>query len=112
MKTIELDVSLAYKDLVEIFFKANGLFELGFTLTVVDAKYTIPINVVMNRHGSPERQYESTQTRKAMVCSYDENNEEQANKILFMSLQHLGFNNMLHDFLNKCGITSKHYRLQ
>ena len=108
-RTIEIDISLRYLDLITIFFKANGLTDLGFVLTTADVKYDLPINIVTNMPGGGDRQYKSTQTRKVMLCSYDEDNEEQANKIMFMSLKHLGFNNMLHDYLNKCGIYNHGY---
>ena len=110
IKTIELDISVRYLDLITIFFKANGLTDLGITLTVEDIIYKIPVNIVSNRPDTADREYISEQTRKTIVCTYDEDNEEQAGKIMFMSFTHLGFNNMLHDFLNKCGIPPQQHK--
>ena len=40
-RTIEIDISLRYLDLITIFFKANGLTDLGFVLTTADVKYCL-----------------------------------------------------------------------
>lgn len=46
-----------------------------------------------------------SQTRKVLQYVYNENNDEQISKLMLMSIRHLGFNNMLHDYLNKCGVS-------
>ena len=108
-KTIELDISVRHKDLVEIFFKANELFDLGFELKVIDTTYETPITITPPTGVDNQRTFTFSQTKKTLACIYDEENEEQTSKIMFMSLKHLGFNNMLHDFLNKCGIPIGHH---
>lgn len=112
MKTIELDVVLQYKDLVEIFFNVNGLFNMGFVLDVIESTYQIPVNVMINNPGTTDRQYESTKKRKVLVCIYDEDNIEQVKKIQSIITIHKSFNNMLHSFLNRCGIRKQQYELK
>jgi hypothetical protein len=102
-KTIELDISVRHIGLVEIFFKANELYDLGFKLEVVDTVFETPVTITPPAGGGA-RTFTFNQTKKTLACIYDEDNEEQTSKIMFMSIKHLGFNNMLHDFLNKCGI--------
>ena len=112
MKTIELDVAIEHKDLVEIFFKVNGLFDLGFKLDITHDTYILPNHIMTNKPGETHRQHESTHPRKSMVCLYNEDIKEQADKILFMNVNHKGISNMLHNFLNKCGIHPRHYKLK
>lgn len=107
MKTIELDIDIRHHNLIKIFFEANELFALGFELEIVDTTYDTPMTVT-----SPDgiqRSYSFSQTRKSMVCRYDEDNADQTSKIVDLSLKHLGFNNMLHDFLNKCGVSQHNF---
>lgn len=110
IKTLELDISVRHKDLVDIFFKANDLYNLGFELKIIDTVFDTPMTITPPS-GINQRTYTFSQTKKSLICVYDEDNEAQTSKIMFMSLQHLGFNNMLHDFLNKCGIPVMHHCL-
>jgi hypothetical protein len=103
-KIIELDISVRHIALVEIFFKANELYDLGLKLEIVDTVFETPLTITPPTGVDNQRTITFNQTKKTLVCIYDEENEEQTSKIMFMSIKHLGFNNMLHDFLNKCGI--------
>lgn len=109
-KTIELDISVRHYNLIETFFKANGLFDLGFELKIIDTVFETPVTITPPA-GAGARTFTFNQTKKTLACIYDEDNEEQTSKIMFMSIKHLGFNNMLHDFLNKCGIDNHYHSL-
>lgn len=99
MITKELEISVRHYNLLKIFFEANQLFEIGFTLEIKDIQYDLPTNNISNHK-------KFTQTKTILVYSYDDNCEIQTSKIVDLSLKHLGFNNMLHDYLNKCGVST------
>ena len=104
MKTVQLDIDVRHHNLMKIFFEANELFELGFTLEIVDREYDTPMTIT-----SPDgiqRTYSFSQTKKVLEYTYDDENEYQVSKLVDLSLKHLGFSNMLHDFLNKCGVSA------
>lgn len=104
MKTVQLDIAVRHYNLMKIFFEANGLFELGFALDIVDQDYDTPM--IITSPDGIQRTYSFSQTKKFMEYTYDDENEHQVSKLVDLSLKHLGFNNMLHDFLNKCGVSA------
>lgn len=108
MTTIPLDISVRHLNLVKIFFEANELFDLGFKLEIVETLSETLLQITPYYGGGPSREVAFTQTKNAMVCIYDETNDYQSSKMVDLSLKHLGFKNMLHDFLNKCNITYDH----
>ncbi len=73
----ETNISYGYKNLLEIFFKAN---ELDVMVDGTTGSY-----------------------RKKIILYYEQDSETEQS-ILFLSLKHLGFENMLCDYLHKCGI--------
>jgi hypothetical protein len=96
---------------MKIFFEANELFALGFTLDIIDETYDTPMTITPPSGVADQRTYTFSQTRKSLAYTYNDNDPAQADKIMFMSLRHLGFHNMLHDFLNKCGIEPRNHRI-
>lgn len=104
MKTVQLDINVRHHNLMKIFFEANELFELGFTLDIVDREYDTPM--IITSPDGIQRTYSFSQTKKVLEYTYDDENEYQVGKLVDLSLKHLGFNNMLHDFLNKCGVSA------
>lgn len=86
MKIIQTELPADHLELVAIFLKANDL----------DADISCEVNRNLNR--------------QTIKISYNEENEDLCSKITYMSLRHLGFLNMLDDFLLKCGIEP--YRLR
>ena len=80
---IKTNISYGYKDLLNIFFKANNL-----QVTCVEC----------------ERDVNYGEWHKLTGLKYEENSETELN-ITFMSMKHLGFENMLCDYLIKCGIS-------
>jgi hypothetical protein len=71
-------ISIGYLDLLETFFRANNL---QVTCSLLDDK---------------------TNNLKLITLEYEDNSET-ALAITFMSIRHLGFENMLVDYLIKCG---------
>lgn len=98
MKTVITDISYRHYDLIRIFFEANELLDLGFTLDIVDIESPLSYSV-------DGREYIITNVKKVLSYSYDAENVDAAGKIMHMSIKHLGFTNMLHDYLNRCGYT-------
>jgi len=86
MKIIETEIPADHLELITIFLKANEL----------DADIFCEIDRNLNR--------------QTIKISYNEKNEDLCSKITYMSLRHLGFLNMLDDFLLKCGVEP--YRLR
>jgi hypothetical protein len=108
MITIPLDISVRHLNLIKIFFEANELFDLGFKLEIAKTPLETPLQITPYYGGGPAREITFTQTKQTMVCIYDDTNDHQVSKMVDLSLKHLGFKNMLHDFLNKCNITYDH----
>ena len=79
MKTIETNISWGFLNLIETFFEANNL------------------DVKCKDSGVSERK---------ITLEYEEDSDT-ALSITFMSVRHLGFENMLYDYLKKCGIPTK-----
>jgi hypothetical protein len=75
---VETQISYGYKDLIEIFFKAN---ELDINIKDMSA---YPYGKIILHY---------------------EDDSDTAYTITFMSVKHLGFENMLCDYLIKCGIS-------
>lgn len=75
---VNTQISYGYASLIEIFFKANEL-----DVTIED------------RRAYPN----------GKVILHYEDNSDTATTITFMSIKHLGFENMLCDYLIKCGIS-------
>ena len=79
MKVFETQISYGYKELIEVFAKANNLV-LEF-----------------------EKRDQAIPTRCYLNVLVEENSETDLS-ITFMSVKHLGFENMLVDYLLRCGI--------
>lgn len=79
MKTIETEISWGYLPLIEIFAKANSLV-LKF-----------------------EPRYTTEPTREFITIHYEENSDTDIT-ITWLSFKHLGFNNMLCDYLIRCNV--------
>jgi hypothetical protein len=75
---VNTQISYGYKDLIDVFFKANEL------------------NVDIE---------DMTAYPYGKVILHYEDDSETACSITFMSIKHLGFENMLCDYLIKCGIS-------
>ena len=80
---IKTNISFGYKDLLDIFFKANNL-----QVTCIEC----------------EREKDWGERHKLTGLEYEENSDTELS-ITFMSMKHLGFENMLCDYLIKCGIS-------
>jgi hypothetical protein len=76
---IETGISWGYRNFLETFFKANDL----------------KVELEERLEDQPVRQH---------TTLYYEENSDTAYAITFMSTRHLGFENMLCDYLIKCGI--------
>jgi hypothetical protein len=76
LKLVETNISWGFSNLIEVFFKANNL----------DVKCT-------GRGVSNMK----------LTLEYEEDSDT-ALSITFMSVRHLGFENMLCDYLKRCGI--------
>jgi hypothetical protein len=102
MKTVITDISARHYKLIEIFFNANELTPLGAAVgsTEIDTIHTYKDTTASGN----EIDISYPLTKTVITYSYDEQNDECASKIAFMAMKHLGFTNMLHDFLNKCDI--------
>lgn len=74
---IQTIISYGYLDLIETFFKANNL----------------EIKCHLRKESS----------RNLINCEYEDNSET-ALSLTFMSYRHLGFENMLVDYLIRCGV--------
>jgi hypothetical protein len=85
MKTLETHFGAEHKALLEVFFKANKLE-----------------NVKVSEY---HRQYNG-KNHKYIEISWDDNSETGV-QISFMSVVHMGFLNMLDDFLLKCGVNAE-----
>lgn len=79
MRTVETNISWGYLPLIEIFAKANSLV----------FKY--------------EPRHTVEPTRELITIKYEENSDTDMT-ITFMSFRHLGFENMLCDYLIRCNI--------
>ena len=79
MRVVETNISWGYLPLLETFAKANSLV-LKF---------------------KPWHQYKPPQ--ELTLIEYEENSDTDIT-ITFMSIRHLGFENMLCDYLKRCGI--------
>jgi len=80
MTTVNTQISDGYIELIKIFFNAN---ELDVAI----------------------EEYKHTETDLTFLrLSYEENSDT-AYQITFMSVRHLGFENMLCDYLIRCGIS-------
>lgn len=76
MKAVETDISWGFLNLVQTFFEANSL------------KVTcVPRGV----------------SQRKITVEYEDNSDT-AMSITFMSTRHLGFENMLCDYLKRCGV--------
>jgi len=84
---VETDLSNAHLELVRIFFTANELDR-----------------VYVNEYQKNIR----GMTHVMLQLSWDDNDEETASKITYMAIVHLGINNMLDDYLMKCGVDVWH----
>jgi hypothetical protein len=82
MKTLETHFGAEHMALLEIFFKANKLENVKLS------EYHRPYN---------------GENHKYIEISWDDNSETGV-QISFMSVVHMGFLNMLDDFLLKCGV--------
>src|SRR5271165_5700497 len=82
MKVIETNIAVEHMALIEIFFKANRLenVKIGDCIKIYN--------------GNPHHYIE---------ISWDETSETGV-QISYMSVVHMGFLNMLDDFLLKCGV--------
>jgi len=78
---VETNISWGYKDLIEIFMTANEL------------------DVIIS-----ERSPGMYQTK--ITLTYNDASET-ATSITFLSYRHLGFENMLYDYLIKCGVSQR-----
>lgn len=103
MKKVVTDISARYLPMITIFFEANGLFALGFTLGHTDVPMTVNITQTPPSGVQDQKSMSFEMTKSVVSYEYDDEDEEQSTKIMFMAVKHLGVNNMLHDFLNKCG---------
>ena len=74
---VETQISYGYKELIETFFKANDL------VVKIEDKSAYPFGKI--------------------ILMYEDNSDT-AFGITFMSVKHLGFENMLCDYLIRCGI--------
>jgi hypothetical protein len=87
MVIVETSIDIAHLELIKIFFQANDL------IVVLDTVYK-PF---------PNRTVELPY----ISIKYD-NDGETAVKLSYMAMVHSGFNNMLEDYLLKCGISARH----
>lgn len=78
MKQVDTTISIGYRSLIEEFMKANSL------------------NVTLE-----EKQIGSY---PKLVVVYDENDFDTSSSIMFLSTKNLGLNNMLCDYLQRCGV--------
>jgi len=85
MKIVQTSISTSYKKLIETFIKANEL-NINIEERIVEGSTAL-------------------NTQSCLNLLYEENSET-ALQITFMSTKHLGFENMLCDYLIKCGIPS------
>lgn len=83
MITRNLEFAVENYGLLKIFFDANGLTESG---------------VILETYNEPVYGGYATRLR----YTYDENNNDAVAILTGLSLRHLGFNNMLHDYLKRC----------
>jgi hypothetical protein len=79
MATVDVNISYGYNKLLDTFFKANNL------------------DIVIK-----ERIQSYSETHLISLSYEDES--DTAYSITLMSYRHLGFENMLCDYLNKCGV--------
>ena len=79
MKVFETQISYGYKELIEVFAKANNLV-FSYEERRIDALNRLYLTILV------------------------EENSETDLSITFMSVKHLGFENMLVDYLLRCGI--------
>jgi len=71
---------------IAVFFEANKLFDLGMKVFTID----VPTE---------------TGSESVVAYSYDEENDDAVGTVMYMSIVHSGFNNMLDDFMIKCGFS-------
>jgi hypothetical protein len=83
---IETEISWGYLPLIQTFASANNL-SLEYTCRNVEVNTGI--------HSQRQRQY--------ITVSCEDGSETELS-ITFMSVKHLGFRNMLYDYLHKCHI--------
>lgn len=104
MKEIQTDISARYLPLITIFFEANELFKLGFKLG--SAEINNPLTYTVSPFTGSAKTYSIPATKAVVQYTYDDDDDEQVSKLMFMAIKHLGFTNMLHDYLNKCGYSN------
>lgn len=83
MKTIKTNLSIDHLELIKIFFEANQL-----------------LNVTINEYSKQIR----SSSHKMIEIMYDDEDSETSSKITYMSIVHCGLQNMLDDYLMKCGV--------
>lgn len=88
MKNIITDIDGKNLSLIQIFFKANDM-----TSVKIESEY-FPVNIG-----------EFEMVHPYIKLTYEEDSDDGIN-ISFMATKHLGLENMLIDYLLRCGITS------
>ena len=84
MKTIKTNLSIDHLELIKIFFEANKL-----------------PNVIISEYSNIIKNY----PHKMIEITYDNDDVETSGQITYMSLVHVGLQNMLDDYLMKCGVS-------
>lgn len=106
MITKQTHISARHLPLITIFFEANELLELGVKLETIDVPFDSDLTITPS-YGESARSIKFSQSKSYIGYTYDETNDEQVSKIMLLGLRHAGFNNMLDDFLLRCG----HYNI-
>lgn len=98
---MQTSISVRHLPLITIFFEANELTDLGIKLDIIDVPEELPYTVT----DDGEIRYFAFPTTKSYIgYTYDEDNSEQTSKLMVLGLKHAGFNNMLDDYLIRCGV--------
>ena len=84
MKTIKTNLSIEHLELIKIFFEASKL-----------------PNVIIGEYNKILKDV----SHKMIDIMYDDEDVETAGQITYMSLVHAGLQNMLDDYLMKCGVS-------
>ena len=94
MIVVNTQISWGYKPLIEIFGKANSL------VLYLDSYYH---EIEKEEQTGPSKSSKITIAREYIRISYEENSDT-AIAITCLSIKHLGFENMLCDYLIRCNV--------
>lgn len=85
MTIIQTQISEEHLELLKLFFKANELPNVNISTYAKEEKYM----------------------HNFIELSFDDNDEDTSSQLMYMSIRHAGFENMLEHYLLKCGVSIK-----